>query len=90
MISVIPRELLEAAVIVAERRRRRSQGKLIREGQKRAKERGVHIGRPVVQFDPTHAISLRAAGYSLRAIARATGLSASTVLRAITRQRGNV
>jgi DNA invertase Pin-like site-specific DNA recombinase len=53
------------------------------EGQRRARARGIHIGRPRRHVDPAHIMRLRAEGRSLRAIARATSTSRTVVTRII-------
>jgi len=57
------------------------------EGQRRARARGRHIGRPRRQVDALRILRLRAEGKSLRAIARATGAS-RTVITRVVRERG--
>lgn len=53
------------------------------EGQRRARARGVRIGRPRALADVERVLALRLAGTSLRAIARATGLSRTVVTRVV-------
>lgn len=53
------------------------------EGQRRARARGKHVGRPRRQVDEARILQLRDAGQSLRAIARVTGLSRTVVTRVI-------
>ncbi len=53
------------------------------EGQRRARARGKHVGRPRRQVDVGHVLDLRAAGRSLRAIARETGVSRTVVTRVV-------
>lgn len=43
----VPRELLDAAVILVERRLRKKRSKATKEGLQRARERGVTLGRPL-------------------------------------------
>jgi len=57
------------------------------EGQRRARARGKHIGRPRRQVDAARILRLRTEGRSLRAIARATGAS-RTVITRVVRERG--
>ena len=57
------------------------------EGQRRARARGKHIGRPRRQVDAARVLRLRAEGRSLRAIARAIGAS-RTVITRVVRDRG--
>ena len=60
---------------------------LIRErvnaGIRRAKSENVRFGRPRCGFDYTHAIRLRNQGRSIREIAKALGVSRSTVQRTL-------
>lgn len=53
------------------------------EGQRRARARGTHVGRPRLTCDTVTVLELRRAGSSLRAIARATGLSRTVVTRIV-------
>ncbi len=53
------------------------------EGQRRARARGVHVGRPRVRADEARILRFRAQGKSLRAIAKATGLSRTVVTRVV-------
>ena len=53
------------------------------EGQRRARARGVHIGRPRRRVDEDHILRLRDEGLSLRAIARETGVSRTVVTRVV-------
>lgn len=53
----------------------------IREGMADARERGIHVGRPMLDIDLNDAIELWAAGYALKAIARKTGIHRSTLRR---------
>lgn len=53
------------------------------EGQRRARARGMHIGRPRQPIDADQVLELHRAGTSLRAIARATGLSRTVVTRVV-------
>jgi len=53
------------------------------EGQRRARARGTHVGRPRRVVDVTEVLELRRAGSSVRAIARATGLSRTVVTRVV-------
>jgi DNA invertase Pin-like site-specific DNA recombinase len=57
------------------------------EGQRRARARGKHIGRPRRQVDAARILRLRAEGRSLRAIARTMGAS-RTVITRVVRERG--
>jgi DNA invertase Pin-like site-specific DNA recombinase len=57
------------------------------EGQRRARARGKHIGRPRRQVDAARILRLRAKGKSLRAIARTMGASRTVVTRVV-RERG--
>jgi DNA invertase Pin-like site-specific DNA recombinase len=53
------------------------------EGQRRARARGTHVGRPRRVVDVAEVLELRRAGSSVRAIARATGLSRTVVTRVV-------
>ena len=53
------------------------------EGQRRARARGTHVGRPRSVVDTAAVLALLRAGSSLRAIARATGLSRTVVTRVV-------
>jgi len=53
------------------------------EGQRRARARGVHVGRPRVRADEARILRFRDEGKSLRAIAKATGLSRTVVTRVV-------
>jgi DNA invertase Pin-like site-specific DNA recombinase len=53
------------------------------EGQRRARARGQHIGRPRRLVDDRRIVELHRAGTSLRAIARALGLSRTVVTRVV-------
>lgn len=53
------------------------------ERQRRARARGTHVGRPRRVVDVAEVVNLRRAGSSLRAIARATGLSRTVVTRVV-------
>lgn len=53
------------------------------EGQRRARARGTHVGRPRREVDQGKVLALHLAGTSLRAIARATGLSRTVVTRVV-------
>lgn len=53
------------------------------EGQRRAQARGTHIGRPRRDVDLARVLALHHAGTSLRAIARATGISRTVVTRVV-------
>ena len=57
------------------------------EGQRRARARGKHVGRPRRAVDAARILRLRAEGRSLRAIARALGAS-RTVITRVVRERG--
>lgn len=57
------------------------------EGQRRARARGTHVGRPRREVDVAQVLRLRAEGKSLRAIASATGASRTVVTRVV-RERG--
>lgn len=51
------------------------------EGQRRARARGTHVGRPRRQVDEDRVVQLRAEGKSVRAVARALGVSRTVVER---------
>lgn len=53
------------------------------EGQRRARARGKHVGRPRRQVDEPLLVELRAAGLSLRAMARRTGVSRTVITRVL-------
>lgn len=53
------------------------------EGQRRARARGQHIGRPRREVDARRIVELHRGGASLRAIARATGISRTLVTRVV-------
>ena len=53
------------------------------EGQRRARARGKHIGRPRREVDERRILRLRGEGRSLRAIARETGVSRTVVTRVV-------
>lgn len=53
------------------------------EGQRRARARGKHVGRPRRHVDAARVLRLRAEGRSLRAIARATGASRTVITRVV-------
>ncbi|GAB4111959.1 MAG: recombinase family protein [Sandaracinaceae bacterium] len=53
------------------------------EGQRRARARGTHVGRPRSTVDVARVLRLRAEGQSLRAIASATGASRTVVTRVL-------
>lgn len=53
------------------------------EGQRRARARGRHVGRPRHEVDAERVLALRRGGASLRAIARATRLSRTVVTRVV-------
>ena len=53
------------------------------EGQRRARARGTHVGRPRHEVDVARILRLRDAGQSLRAIASATGASRTVVTRVV-------
>ena len=53
------------------------------EGQRRARARGKHVGRPRRVVDERRVLRLRAEGRSLRAIARATGASRTVITRVV-------
>lgn len=53
------------------------------EGQRRARARGKHIGRPRRQVDARRIFQLLGEGRSLRAIARETGVSRTVVTRVV-------
>ncbi len=53
------------------------------EGQRRARARGKHVGRPRRQVDAQRILRLRDQGQSLRAITRATGASRTVVTRVV-------
>lgn len=56
------------------------------EGQRRARARGTHVGRPRREVDEVRMLSMLDEGQSVRAIARATGLS-RTVVERVKRER---
>ena len=56
------------------------------EGQRRARARGKHVGRPRRSVDEVRLLSMIDEGQSVRAIARATGLS-RTVVERVKRER---
>lgn len=51
------------------------------EGQRRARARGTHVGRPRRAVDEARVVQLRAGGASVRAVARALGVSRGVVER---------
>jgi DNA invertase Pin-like site-specific DNA recombinase len=51
------------------------------EGQRRARARGAHVGRPRRTVDEAQVVQLRAAGASVRSVARTMGVSRSVVER---------
>jgi DNA invertase Pin-like site-specific DNA recombinase len=53
------------------------------EGQRRARARGVHVGRPRRAVDVARVLRLRAEGKSLRAISTATSTSRTVVTRVV-------
>lgn len=53
------------------------------EGQRRARARGKHIGRPRREVDEAAIVELHASGLSLRAIARRIGVCRSVVTRVV-------
>ena len=53
------------------------------EGQRRARARGKHVGRPRRQVDAGRVLRLLGEGRSLRAITKATGLSRTVVTRVV-------
>lgn len=53
----------------------------VRHGLDRARERGVRLGRPPVEFDVAAAKALLASGYSVLRAARALGVSRTTLRR---------
>lgn len=53
------------------------------EGQRRARARGTHVGRPRRTVDVARVLRLRTEGQSLRAIASATGASRTVVTRVL-------
>ena len=53
------------------------------EGQRRARARGVHVGRPRRVVDVARVLELRAEGKSLRAVSRATGASRTVITRVV-------
>lgn len=57
------------------------------EGQRRARARGKHVGRPRREVDAVRLLSMIDEGKSVRAVARATGLS-RTVVGRVKRERG--
>jgi DNA invertase Pin-like site-specific DNA recombinase len=58
------------------------------EGQRRARERGVHVGRPRAEIDVELAAKLKAKGMSVREIAQQLRVSKSVVGRALRRLVG--
>jgi len=54
------------------------------EGQRRARARGKHVGRPRLDVDPERVLSLRGEGLSQREIASALGISRKVVRRILT------
>jgi DNA invertase Pin-like site-specific DNA recombinase len=56
------------------------------EGQRRARARGTHVGRPRRAVDETRVMRLRADGVSVRGVARALGVS-RTVVERVMRER---
>jgi DNA invertase Pin-like site-specific DNA recombinase len=56
------------------------------EGQRRARARGTHVGRPLREVDAGRIMRLRADGTSVRAVARALGVS-RTVVERVERER---
>ena len=57
------------------------------EGQRRARARGTHVGRPRRSVDAARVMQLRAEGVSVRRIARALGVS-RTVIERVMREPG--
>lgn len=53
------------------------------EGQRRAKARGKHVGRPRTEVDQDFVLHLRRSGLSLRAISERIGTSTSVVRRVL-------
>jgi DNA invertase Pin-like site-specific DNA recombinase len=53
------------------------------EGQRRARARGQHLGRPRREVDARRILELGREGASVRAIARATGVSRTVVTRVV-------
>ena len=51
------------------------------EGQRRARARGIHVGRPQRTVNEARVVELRASGASVRAVARALGVSRGVVER---------
>jgi DNA invertase Pin-like site-specific DNA recombinase len=51
------------------------------EGQRRARARGTHVGRPRRVVDEAQVLQLRAGGASVRGVARALGVSRGVVER---------
>ncbi len=51
----------------------------VKAGLRRAKENGKKLGRPSLQVDVEKVLQMRAEGLSLRAIAKASGISRTTV-----------
>ena len=56
------------------------------EGQRRARARGKHVGRPRREVDVACVLAGRAAGQSERALARASGVSRSVIVRVLREQ----
>ena len=61
----------------------RMRARKVRAGIVRAKNRGVHCGRPRRSFPLAEALKLRKKGLSLRAVAEKTGIPVSTVADAL-------
>lgn len=53
------------------------------EGQRRARARGAHVGRPRRAVDEARVMQLRSEGVSVRAVARALGVSRTVVERVL-------
>ncbi len=58
-------------------------------GLEATRRRGTRLGRPPTQLDLQQARTLREAGASIRTVARTLGVSATTVHRALNRERVN-
>ena len=55
----------------------------VKGGIQRAKDAGIHCGRPRIGFDVSEAIQLQSDGFSLRQISKKLNISYSTINRAI-------
>jgi len=59
----------------------------VKAGLRRAKENGKKLGRPKLSVDPQQLRGLRSEGLSLRAIAKVTGISRTTVSQILQSER---